>query len=134
MPANGRDSDSNPSYYVFDHSKISAASGDSVPSGAYYLGRPWRAYSRVVFQRSDMTSVINPAGWQIWSTEEPRTSVVDYGEYQNTGSGSQGTRASFSRELSSVVTIETILGSDYAGQNWYDASYFAGEGADIGTS
>ncbi|KAK0388547.1 hypothetical protein NLU13_4790 [Sarocladium strictum] len=134
VTANGRDSDGNPSYYVFDHSRISAANGNSVPSGAYYLGRPWRSYSRVVFQRTDMTSVVHPAGWRIWNADQPNTSNVYYGEYRNTGPGSQGSRASFSRKLGSPVAIETVLGSDYKAQKWYDASYFAGNGADVGSS
>jgi hypothetical protein len=63
ITANGRDSSSNPSYYVINKSTVSAASGNSVPSGAYYLGRPWRNYSRVVFQSTSMSNVINAAGW-----------------------------------------------------------------------
>jgi pectinesterase len=132
--ANGRDGDSNPSYYVFDHSTISAADGNSVPNGAYYLGRPWRNYSRVVFQRTDMSAVINSAGWRVWSDSTPNTDHVLYGEYGNTGTGSQGTRASFSQKLSSPVAITTILGGNYQNAGYYDKSYFAGTGADVGSS
>ena len=64
--ANGRDSSSNPSYYVFNSCNIAAASGNSVPNGAYYLGRPWGQYARVVFQKTSMSAVINSAGWSVW--------------------------------------------------------------------
>ncbi|CRK45239.1 hypothetical protein BN1723_016498, partial [Verticillium longisporum] len=112
--ANGRDSSSNPSYYVFNNCNIAAASGNSVSAGAYYLGRPWGAYSRVVFQKTTISSVINSAGWSVWNTGDEMTSNVAYGEYQNTGAGASGTRASFSKALSSAVSISTILTSSYA--------------------
>ena len=46
ITANGRDSDSNVSYYVIANSDIRAAPNVSVAAGAVYLGRPWRNYSR----------------------------------------------------------------------------------------
>jgi pectinesterase len=39
ITANGRSSSSDPSYYVIHKSTISAASGNSVGSGVYYLGK-----------------------------------------------------------------------------------------------
>ncbi|KAH7072496.1 pectin lyase fold/virulence factor [Paraphoma chrysanthemicola] len=123
ITANGRDSSSNPSYYVINKSTISAASGNTVPAGAYYLGRPWRNYARVVFQSTSMTNVINAAGWKIWNTGDERTDQVTFAEYANTGAGASGTRASFSKKLSSAVAITTVLGSDY--KNWVDTSYLS---------
>lgn len=32
-----------------------------------YLGRPWKLYSRTVILKSDITGVINPAGWAPWN-------------------------------------------------------------------
>jgi pectinesterase len=121
--ANGRDSSSNPSYYVFNNCNIAAASGNSVSNGAYYLGRPWREYARVVFQKTSMTSVINAAGWKVWNTGDERTSNVIFGEYSNTGAGASGTRASFYTKLSSAVSISTVLTGSYASKGYYDASY-----------
>ncbi|KAM5354783.1 hypothetical protein ACJ41O_001429 [Fusarium nematophilum] len=123
ITANGRDSSSGVSYYVFNNCNIAAASGNSVSNGAYYLGRPWREYARVVFQRTSMTSVINSAGWRIWNTGDERTGNVLFGEYSNSGSGASGTRASFAKKLSSAVDIKTILTSSYASKGYYDASY-----------
>ncbi|EGS21887.1 pectinesterase-like protein [Thermochaetoides thermophila DSM 1495] len=123
ITANGRDSSSNPSYYVINNSNIAAKSGDSVKAGAYYLGRPWRNYARVVFQKTSMSNVINAAGWKEWNTGDPRTDHVEFAEYGNSGDGSKGTRASFSKKLSSAVSISTVLGSDY--ENWVDASYLS---------
>lgn len=123
ITANGRDSSSNPSYYVINKSKVSAASGNTVASGAYYLGRPWRNYARVVFQSTSLTNVINSAGWKIWNTGDERTDNVVFAEYGNSGDGSKGTRASFSKKLSSAVGITTVLGSDYS--SWVDTSYLS---------
>ncbi|KAK4219875.1 pectin lyase fold/virulence factor [Rhypophila decipiens] len=123
VTASGRDSSTNPNYYVFNSCSIAAASGNSVKDGAFYLGRPWREYARVVFQRTSMTSVINPAGWRIWNSGDERTSNVFFGEYGNTGSGASGGRASFSTKLSSPVSISAVLGSGYASAGYYDASY-----------
>lgn len=120
--ANGRDSSSNPSYYVFNSCNIAAAAGNSVPNGAYYLGRPWGQYARVVFQKTSMSAVINSAGWSVWNTGDTRTANTAFGEYQNSGTGASGTRA-FSKSLSSAVSISTILTSSYASKGYYDASY-----------
>ncbi|KAJ4363114.1 hypothetical protein N0V83_010234 [Neocucurbitaria cava] len=123
ITANGRDSSSNPSYYVINKSKIAAASGNTVSSGAYFLGRPWRNYARVVFQSTSMTNVINAAGWHIWNTGDERTDNVAFGEYGNSSDGSKGTRASFAKKLSAAVSISTVLGSDYT--SWVDTTYLS---------
>lgn len=70
-----------------------------------------------------MTKVINSAGWEAWSSSDPRTSGVTLGEYSNSGAGASGTRASFAKKLSSAVSINTILGSNYKSAGYYDASY-----------
>ncbi|KAF2712203.1 carbohydrate esterase family 8 protein [Pleomassaria siparia CBS 279.74] len=123
ITANGRDSSSNPSYYVINKSTITAASGNTVTAGVYYLGRPWRNYARVVFQSTSMTNVINAAGWSVWSSTDTRTDQTYFGEYANTGAGASGTRASFGRKLSSAVAISTVLGSSYT--SWVDTSYLS---------
>jgi pectinesterase len=142
ITANGRSSSSDPSYYVINKSTIAAASGSSVTAGTFYLGnppshqlpaklddanprlgRPWTEYARVVFQYTSMTSVINSAGWIEWSSSSPNTADVLFGEYDNTGSGASGTRASFSEKLSSAIAITTILGSGYT--SWVDTSYLS---------
>jgi pectinesterase len=123
ITANGRDSSTNPSYYVINKSTIAAASGNTVKSGAYYLGRPWRNYARVVFQSTSMTNVINAAGWSVWSTSDTRTDNTYFGEYSNSGDGSTGTRASFGRKLTSAVSISTVLGSGYT--SWVDSTYLS---------
>jgi pectinesterase len=123
ITANGRDSATNPSYYVINKSKISAANGNNVAAGAYYLGRPWRNFARVVFQSTSMTNVINGAGWVKWNTGDDRTDKVEFGEFGNSGDGSKGTRAGFSKKLGAAVGIATVLGSDY--KSWVDTTYLS---------
>ncbi|KAK4107133.1 carbohydrate esterase family 8 protein [Canariomyces notabilis] len=123
ITASGRQSSSSPGYYVFNNCNVAAASGNTVPKGAYYLGRPWAEYARVVFQKTSMSEVINSAGWRIWNSGDERTGHVLFGEYGNTGTGAAGTRASFSTKLSSAVTMSSVLGSNYQSAKYFDASY-----------
>lgn len=120
ITANGRSSEDNVSYYVITDSTIQAGSTDP-GEGKVYLGRPWSEYARVAFQRCSLSDIINSAGWEEWSSSEPNTSDVTFEEYDNSGDGASGTRASFATTMSSALTIETILGSDYA--DWVDADY-----------
>ncbi|KAK8152907.1 pectinesterase-like protein [Phyllosticta citrichinensis] len=122
VTANGAKS-SGASYYVINKSKVQAAPGQSVESGAYYLGRPWGEYAQVVFQNSELSDVINAAGWLEWNTDDPRTSGVSFGEYGNTGDGaSTSSRASFSEQLSAAVSISDVI-SDYS--SWADKTFIS---------
>lgn len=121
ITANGRaDDDEDGSYYVITDSTITAGPG-APDAGTVYLGRPWFHYARVAFQNTAMSDIVNPAGWQVWSTNDTDTSNVVFQEYGNTGDGALGTRASFETDLSSAITIDTILGSNYT--DWVDADY-----------
>ena len=118
--ASGRNSSDDPNYYVFNRCTVAAQAGQSVPAGSFYLGRPWGVYARVTFQNSDMSNVINGAGWVQWNVGDPRTDHVLYQEYGNTGAGANGSRQ-YETKLSAPIAISTILGSDYA--SWVDSSY-----------
>ncbi|KAK4547373.1 hypothetical protein LTR36_001029 [Oleoguttula mirabilis] len=124
ITASGRASDTS-SYYVINNSTIAAASGATVPSGAFYLGRPWEDYARVAFQLTSMTDVINSAGWSEWSTSTSNTEDVTFAEYDNSGAGSKGTRASFATKLSEAIAIKSILGSSYESATYVDTSYLS---------
>jgi pectinesterase len=123
ITASGRASSSDVSYYVINKSNVAAASSTTATTGGVYLGRPWGEYARVCVQNTVLSSLINAAGWHVWNTGDERTGHVTFQEYGNTGAGASGTRASFSKKLSSALTISSILGSDYA--SWVDASYLS---------
>lgn len=114
ITASGRSSaDSN--YYVFNQCTIQG-------SGSSYLGRPWRNYARVIVQNSSIGSNVRKEGWSVWSSSDPRTDHVTFGEYNNSGSGAwSSSRPSFATKLSSGVSISTVLGSGYT--SWVDTSY-----------
>ncbi|EGZ27008.1 hypothetical protein PHYSODRAFT_409417, partial [Phytophthora sojae] len=108
ITANGRDSDTNPSQYVFNNAHVS---GTAKP-GSVYLGRPWQPYARVVFQNSKLVKVVNPAGWELW--EDNNTANIYFEEYNNSGAGAAtDDRADFSRVLAKPVAIADVLGENY---------------------
>ncbi|KAH6712807.1 carbohydrate esterase family 8 protein [Leptodontidium sp. 2 PMI_412] len=121
VTANGRATSSDPSYYVINKSSIDKSGSSTAGTGTVYLGRPWSQYARVVVQNTVLGSIINGAGWEVWSSSDTRTGSVTFEEYGNTGAGASGTRASFSSMLSSAVTISDVLGSSYT--SWVDAAY-----------
>lgn len=49
-----------PNWYVIDRSLVTG-------NGTTFLGRPWRNYARVVFQRSWLGATVNSTGWSIWN-------------------------------------------------------------------
>lgn len=91
--------------------------------GAYYLGRPWRNFARVVFQKTELSKAINSAGWAIWNVGDDRTNQTSFAEYTNKGPGAKGERASFSQELDKPIAIETVLGSGYGKAKYVDSRY-----------
>lgn len=99
-----------------------AAAGESVGAGVYYLGRPWRTYARVVFQKTALSNVVNGAGWATWNGDA-NVGNVYYAEYGNSGPGAAGNRVSWARRLAGPVAPAAVLGADYAAQPWFDAAY-----------
>ncbi|KAL1624261.1 hypothetical protein SLS56_007963 [Neofusicoccum ribis] len=122
VTASGRNT-TDDGWYVINEGSLTAAEGHTVTAGAYYLGRPWRNFARVIFQSVYMSEVINPVGWSIWNTGDNRTDEVTFAEYDNTGAGAgtNGTRASFSEQLNAPVEIAEVLGSNYT--LWVDAKF-----------
>jgi len=125
VTASGRSSATNPSWYVINNSTV-AGINSSIEAGTNYLGRPWESFARVVFQDTDLSDVIAPAGWRPWSTAvngTTNTENVTFAEYDNYGAGSileEGPRASFSEQLTEPVAIETVLGDAWTDEWWVD--------------
>ncbi|XP_010487229.1 PREDICTED: pectinesterase 1-like [Camelina sativa] len=53
-----------------------------------YLGRPWKEFSTTVIMQSVIGSFVNPAGWHSWEDNKEPPSTILYGEYKNSGPGS----------------------------------------------
>lgn len=71
------------------HCTVSANGNVTAPT---YLGRPWKEFSTTVIMQTEIAGFVNPAGWMAWvNGVDPPPSIV-YGEYKNTGPGSDVTR------------------------------------------
>ena len=95
--------------FVFSHCKITGASGAKT-----YLGRPWRAYSAVIFLNTEMSDVVRPEGWHNWNFPE-REKTVRYAEFSSTGPGANPrARVAWAKELrkseARAITIKKVLG------------------------
>ncbi|KAF2025477.1 carbohydrate esterase family 8 protein-like protein [Setomelanomma holmii] len=119
ITANGREAENNTSIYVINQSRISGTSGPN----STYLGRPWRPYSRVVFQKSYLGDVVSPAGWSRWDAVQSVENVV-YEESNNFGPGAAiQQRANFSSQLTGPIKIEAIFGKRFEKEVWVDENY-----------
>ncbi|KAE9063005.1 hypothetical protein PF005_g29911 [Phytophthora fragariae] len=96
ITANGRSSEENPSFFVFNDAQVFGSGA----KGSAFLGRPWRPYARVV------------------------TDDVYFREFNNTGAGAAtDERVEFSLELKKPVPITEILGEDFESEWWVDTDY-----------
>lgn len=81
--------------YVFDHCRLT--SDPDVKT--IYLGRPWRAYSTVVFLHTEIGPGMAPEGWHEWEHDgKPSLPTVFYAEYQSSGPGANPARKQLSDE------------------------------------
>ncbi|ROV91875.1 hypothetical protein VMCG_09179 [Cytospora schulzeri] len=115
VTASSREDSDDTAWYVIDHSTVEAASGYDLEEKVY-LGRPWRALARVIYQYSTLTDVINPTGWT--TLYDGATPIFE--EYDNTGDGSDTSDRVYETTASSAVT-KSQLWPD--GWSWIDTSY-----------
>ncbi|EOX96263.1 Pectinesterase 2 [Theobroma cacao] len=112
---------------IIHNSRVTAAS-DLKPvqsSVKTYLGRPWKQYSRTVFMKTFLDSLINPAGWMEWDGNFALNTLY-YAEYMNTGTGSstsnrvkwRGYHVLTSASEASKFTVSNFL----AGNSWLPAT------------
>ncbi|KZV88938.1 putative pectinesterase precursor [Exidia glandulosa HHB12029] len=110
--ASGRQTD-DANWYVIDNSVVQG-------NGTSYLGRPWGAFARVVYQNSNIGSAVPAVGWSIWNVGDERTSNVTFAEFNNTGPGAWNEqRASFATLLTAPIDILTVLNST----SWIDPAF-----------
>uniref|UniRef100_A0AAV1TAU1 Pectinesterase n=1 Tax=Peronospora matthiolae TaxID=2874970 RepID=A0AAV1TAU1_9STRA len=122
ITANGRSSADMDSYYVFNHANIYSSKKGYKP-GMSYLGRPWRPYARVVFQNSELSDVVNAAGWSDWNGDS--TEHVEFGEFKNTGPGAAkgNGRPGLGTQLKAAVALKDFFKVDLKSQWWIDSAY-----------
>ncbi|KAK8487657.1 hypothetical protein V6N13_029166 [Hibiscus sabdariffa] len=108
ITSQARESESDDTGYSFVHGKVT---GDA--KGAF-LGRAWKSSPRVVYAYSEMSKVVNPAGWSHNSQPE-RAKTVFYGEYKCTGEGaSPSGREPFAKQLIEKE-VQPFISLDFIG-------------------
>lgn len=118
ITANGRDAANNTSVFVFNQADVRGVSG----ANSTYLGRPWRPWSRVLFQRSYLGDVVKPEAWSRWDKVQSVENVV-FEEYKNHGPGATGPRANFSSQLTKAVKIDDLFGHTFGTEHWVDVNF-----------
>ncbi|KAJ6088200.1 pectinesterase family protein [Penicillium sp. IBT 16267x] len=114
--------------YIFDQCLFGAASHatDDLTSSVY-LGRPRSEYALIVIKMSHLTNTINPSGWTVWSSTDPRTDHITFAEYKNTGPGNWENNADARRAFGSATLLssDTYTLSDVMGStDWIDLTYW----------
>jgi len=84
--------------------------------GTFFLGRPWRPYSNVVYLNCNLDKQIKPEGWNNWGKESNEETAF-YAEYKSTGPGANTTdRAAWSHQLTDEeaqqYTIKNIFSAE----------------------
>jgi pectinesterase len=78
----------------------SIVTSEALEGKSFYLGRPWREFSRVIVMNTVLPADLSPLGWSPW-TKGDIPAHTFYAEYNNSGPGSSVTgRVPWSRQLS----------------------------------
>jgi pectinesterase len=113
LTAQSRTSADQTTGYVILNSRVTSSLNQSTPMDAATpgarssasahntigLGRPWRAYSRVVYINTELPADLNPLGWNNWNNPANEKTAY-YAESDSTGPGaSPSTRVPWSHQL-----------------------------------
>ncbi|EYU29496.1 hypothetical protein ABFS82_12G132500 [Erythranthe guttata] len=129
VTAQGRDDPNQNTGIVIQKCRIGATSDLRPVQSSFptYLGRPWKEYSRTVVMQSEISNVINPAGWFMWDGNFALNTLF-YAEYQNTGAGAgTGSRVTWRgfRVLTSASQATPFTAGNFiGGGNWLSATGF----------
>jgi pectinesterase len=134
LTAQSRTSPTQTTGYVFLESLVTASFNTSPPAedapGAAStraahefvgLGRPWRAYSRVIFIDTVLaTPLIDPAGWNNWSNPANEATAY-YAESDSKGNGaSPSTRVPWSHQLTHAEAKQFLPAAFLAGPDHWN--------------
>ncbi|KAK4377170.1 hypothetical protein RND71_003466 [Anisodus tanguticus] len=132
VTAQARNSPDENTGIIMHGSRVTAAS-DLRPvqcSFKTYLGRPWKQYSRTLFIKSTIDSLIDPVGWLPWSGEFALKTLY-YGEYMNTGAGAgTGNRRKWPgyHDITNVMEAGKFsVGNFLAGDSWLPTTGLRGK-------
>lgn len=102
--------------YVIRNSRVTT---EKLEGGKFYLGRPWREYSRVVFLHTEFPANVRPEGWDNWGRKQPGHAF--YAEYQCTGAGADTQlRVPWSHQLTAKEAAEFVPAKFLAGADGWN--------------
>jgi pectinesterase len=83
------------------------------------LGRPWRAYSRVIYINTELPADLNPAGWNNWNNPANEKTAY-YAESNSTGPGANpSTRVPWSHQITPAEAKQYLPANFLRGaDNW----------------
>jgi pectinesterase len=100
--------------YVFRDCTVTAEPG----SQDILLGRPWRAYSTVIFLNTEFKAPLDPAGWKEWNGA---LATSDYAEYNSHGdAGDVSKRIPPSKQLTKADIAKYATKAWLAGADGWD--------------
>ncbi|XP_073109351.1 pectinesterase-like [Elaeis guineensis] len=110
------------------HDSVVTAAPDLKPvqsSFQTYLGRPWKKYSRTVYMKTFLDSLIDPAGWLEWDGDFALKTLY-YGEYMNTGAGADTSQRvtwpGYHVITSAADASQFTVGNFLSGNSWIPAT------------
>ncbi len=115
LTAQSRTSAEEQTGFVFLHARVTAGDLDGKQ---FFLGRPWRPFSRVVFLSSELPENLSPQGWSVWRKGGTLEKAF-YGERGNTGPGAgmneriQGSHALTAEEAAGFMPERFLAGHDH---------------------
>ncbi|KAJ0091286.1 hypothetical protein Patl1_13707 [Pistacia atlantica] len=129
VTAQGRDDPNQNTGIVIQKCRIGATSDlqPVISSFPTYLGRPWKEFSRTVIMQTDISNVINPAGWFEWDGNFALDTLF-YAEYANTGAGADtSNRVTWKgyRVIASASEVQMFTAGNFiSGDSWLSATGF----------
>ncbi|XXG81839.1 hypothetical protein AAC387_Pa09g2396 [Persea americana] len=127
VTAQGRSDPHRGTGIIIHNSRVTAASDLKPVQGSFktYLGRPWRRYSRTVFMKTFLDTLVAPQGWLEWNDKSALRTLY-YGEYMNTGDGAGTSRRvdwpGFHVIPSAVEAEKFTVGKFLNGSKWIPAT------------
>jgi pectinesterase len=118
LTAQSRTSPTQNTGFVFLHDHITAT---DMGEKTFYLGRPWRPFSRVVFLASDLPASLSPQGWSPWM-RDGSIGTAFYAERDDGGPGARAKdRLAGSRQLGAEDAAQFMPEHFLAGSDQWNA-------------
>jgi pectinesterase len=90
-----------------------------------YLGRPWKEYAVCVHLKSNLGTVVNPAGWLYWNFTNFGLHTSFFAEYHSIGPGAKGPRVSWSHQITNPAIADRYQANAFIqGNKWVPATGF----------